>query len=323
MATGDRGFGVGDGLLYHARRGGRIGRRRQAHIDPDLGVVGHDIGTVATLDLSKRDGRWPQLIMHGQRRERMAQRADGLGHGGDGIRALPGLACMRRNACHFDLEPRATLVRHLNLPVGGLGVQHPFVRADPASIDGRLGAAHKVLLVDRADERKAAAGQRAIRRNTLECVDKRSNGASQAALHVAGAAAIEFVVAHNRPKRCDVCVPAIAQGNGIHMADVDESRLVAQSRHGDHKVAAPGEYFELLNLHGIERRTIKLCQLLLNEPLNEVLDLALICAGVRAVNLHKVLRKPPGKVFINHMQPHNQSAFQTDCKPLERSETCA
>ena len=229
-------------------------------------MVGHDIGTVATLDLSKRDGRWPQLIMHGQRRERMAQRTDDLGHGGDGIRALPGLARVRRDAGHLDLKPRAALVRHLDLPVGGLGVQHPFARADPAGIDGRLGAAHKVLLVDRANEREAAVGQLAPCRYSLECVDKRGNGAGQAALHVAGAAA---------------------------------------------------------NLHGIERRTIKLRQLLLNEPLNEVFNLALICAGVRAVNLHKVLRKPPGKVLINHMQPHNQSAFQTDCKPPKKSATCA
>lgn len=29
-------------------------------------------------------------------------------------------------------------------------------------------------------------------------------------------------------------------------------------------------------------------------------DLALIRAGVRAVNLHKLLRKPPDKVLINH-----------------------
>ena len=107
------------------------------------------------------------------------------------------------------------------------------------------------------------------------------------------------------------------------MADIDQPRLVACARHGDRKVAASGEYFELLNLHGIERRTIKLRQLLLNEPLNEVLDLALICARIRAVNLHKLLRKSPGKVLINHMQPHNQSVFQTDCKPPERSVTCA
>ena len=85
------------------------------------------------------------------------------------------------------------------------------------------------------------------------------------------------------------------------MADVDESRLVAHTRHGDHKVAAPGEYFELCNLHGIECRTIKLRQLLFNEPLNEVFDLAFVGARVRAINLHELLRKPPGKVLINHM----------------------
>ena len=64
------------------------------------------------------------------------------------------------------------------------------------------------------------------------------------------------------------------------MADVDEPWLVAQTGHGDHKVAASGEHLELCNLYGIEHRTIKLRQLLLNEPLNEVLDLALIRARV-------------------------------------------
>ena len=68
----------------------------------------------------------------------------------------------------------------------------------------------------------------------------------------------ELAVAHDRPERRRVCVPAIAQGNGIHVADVDEPWLVALARHGDHKVAAPGEYFELCNLHGIEYRMAQL-----------------------------------------------------------------
>ena len=89
-------------------------------------------------------------------------------------------------------------------------------------------------------------------------MNKCGNGAGQTALHVAGAAAIELVVPHGRPERRYVCVPAISQGDGIHVADVDEPRLVARVRHGNHKVAAPGEHFELLNPHSIERRTIKL-----------------------------------------------------------------
>ena len=64
--------------------------------------------------------------MHGQRRERMAKRTHDLGHGGDGVCTLPRLTRMRRAAGHLNFEPRAPLVRHLNLPVGGLGVQHPF-----------------------------------------------------------------------------------------------------------------------------------------------------------------------------------------------------
>ena len=138
MATGNGGFGDGDGLLYHARRGGRIGRRGQTHVDPDFGAVGHDIGAISALDLAKRDGRRPQLIVRGQRHKRATERTHDLGYGGDGIRALPGLARMRRHASHFNFEPRTPLVRYLDLSVGGLGVQHPFTRADPAGIDSCL-----------------------------------------------------------------------------------------------------------------------------------------------------------------------------------------
>lgn len=101
-------------------------------------------------------------------------------------------------------------------------------------------------------------GQRAIRHHALERMDQSGNGAGQTALHVAGAAAIELIVPHGRPERRRVRVPAISQGDGIHVADVDESRLVAHSRHGNHKVAAPGECFELCNLHGIEYRMAQL-----------------------------------------------------------------
>lgn len=111
-------------------------------------------------------------------------------------------------------------------------------------------------------------------------MDNHGNGAGQATLHVAGTAAIELVVAHGCPERWGARVPTITQGDGIHMADIDQPRLVAQTGRGDHEVAASGEHFELLNLHGIERRTIKLCQLLLNEPLNEALNLVLMCARV-------------------------------------------
>lgn len=141
---------------------------------------------------------------------------------------------MRRDAGRFNYEPCTSLVRHLNLPVGGLGVQHPFARADPTGIDGRLGATHKVFLVDRADERKAAAGKLAACRHVLERMGKRGDGAGQAALHVAGAAAVELAVAHDRPERRYILVPAITQGDGIHMAGIDESRLVALARYGDH-----------------------------------------------------------------------------------------
>ena len=95
-------------------------------------------------------------------------------------------------------------------------------------------------------------GKCALRRNALKRVKKCGNGAGQAALHIAGTAAIELIVPHGRPERRCVCVPAISQGDGIHVADVDESRLIAHARHGDHKVATSGEYFELAYLCGVQ-----------------------------------------------------------------------
>ena len=131
-------------------------------------------------------------------------------------------------------------------------------------------------------------------------MDQCGNGAGQATLHIAGTAAIEFIVAHDRSERRNVRVPAIAQRNGIHMADIDESRLVALARHGDHKVAAPGEYFELCNLHGIEYRMAQLRQLFLNQCFDIAFNLALIRTWVGTVDPHESLRKPPSKICINH-----------------------
>ena len=191
-------------------------------------------------------------------------------------------------------------MRHLDLSVGGLGVQHPFARTDPAGIDGCLGASHKVFLVDRADERKAAAGQRAIRRHALERMDQCGNGTGQATLHIAGAAAVELAVAHDRPERRNVRVPAVAQGDCIHVADVDEPWLVAQTGHGDHEIAASGQHLEFLNLHGMEHRMTQPLQLSLNQHFDIAFNLALIRTWVGTVDPHEPLRKPPSKICINH-----------------------
>ena len=131
-------------------------------------------------------------------------------------------------------------------------------------------------------------------------MNKRGNGAGQATLHVAGATAIEFVVTHNRPERRNVRVPAVAQGDGIYVADIDEPWLVAQTGHGDHKIAAPREYFELCNLHGIEYRMAQLRQPFLNQRFDIAFNLALIRTWVGTVDPHEPLRKPPSKICINH-----------------------
>lgn len=111
-------------------------------------------------------------------------------------------------------------------------------------------------------------------------MDQCGNGASQATLHVAGAATIEFIVTHDRSERRRVCLPAIAQGDGIHVTDVDESGLVAYGRHGNHKVAAPGQHLEFLNLHGMEHRMTQPLQLSLNQRFDIPLNFILIRARV-------------------------------------------
>ena len=60
------------------------------------------------------------------------------------------------------------------------------------------------------------------------------------------------------------------------MADIDEPWLVAQSRHGDHKVAAPGQHLEFLNLHGMEHRMTQLRQPFLSQRFDIALNLVLI-----------------------------------------------
>ena len=123
---------------------------------------------------------------------------------------------------------------------------------------------------------RSHGGQLAFCRHALERMGQCGNGAGQATLHIAGTAAIEFIVAHDRSERRNVRVPAIAQCNGIHMADIDEPWLVAQSRHGDHKVAAPGQHLEFLNLHGMEHRMAQLCHPFLNQRFDIALNLVLI-----------------------------------------------
>ena len=111
-------------------------------------------------------------------------------------------------------------------------------------------------------------------------MDQRGNGAGQATLHIAGTAAIEFIVTHDCSERRNACIPAVAQGDGIHVADIDQPRLVALARHGDYKVAAPGEHLELLNLHGIECRVVQPCQPFLNQHFDIPLNFIFIRARV-------------------------------------------
>lgn len=131
-------------------------------------------------------------------------------------------------------------------------------------------------------------------------MDQCGNGAGQATLHVAGTAAVELVVTHNRSEWRRVCVPAIAQGNGIHVADIDQPRLVAQTGHGDHEIAAFGQHLEFLNLHGMEHRMAQPPQLSLNQRFDIAFNLALIRTWVGTVDPHESLRKPPSKICINH-----------------------
>ena len=87
-----------------------------------------------------------------QRLDAAANVADCFRRCCDGICSFPRLACVRGDALDIEFEPRTSLMRNLDLVVGGLGVQHPLVRADPARIDSGFNAAHVGFLVHGTDE---------------------------------------------------------------------------------------------------------------------------------------------------------------------------
>ena len=64
------------------------------------------------------------------------------------------------------------------------------------------------------------------------------------------------------------------------MADIDQPWLVAQTGHGDHKVAASGEHLEFLDPHGIECRVVQPLQPFLNHCFDISLNFILIRARV-------------------------------------------
>ena len=239
--------------------------------------------------------------MGGRGLDGVADAAHALGHGRHGIGALPGLARVGGDAGHGDLEPGATLVGHLDLPVGGLGVQHPLVGAHPTGPDGRLHAAHEVLLVHRADEAEPAPGKALLPGNATKQREERGEGAGQAALHVAGAAAVEVVADDLGAEGADALAPALAQGDGVHVADVDQARLVGGAGNGDHEVASVGQRLELLHANGRGQLRRHLDDTCLHQRLYVLLDPPLVRAGVRAVNAHQVCGQVPGCVHASHL----------------------
>lgn len=136
-------------------------------------------------------------------------------------------------------------------------------------------------------------------------------GACQAALHVAGAAAVEAVVADEAAERVDVGVPAVAERHGVHVTDVDQARLVAGAGDGGHELGAAGKGLELLDAHAALEGGRQPCDALLEPALDESLDLPLVGAGVRRVDSNELARELPRlvarglyPVLRAHARPH-------------------
>ena len=236
-----------------------------------------------------------------QLRAPTAQLADDLGHGRHGVGALPRLARVRRLTRHRDLEPGASLVSDLDLPVGGLGVDDPLVRADEAGGNRRLDAAHEVLLVDGEKQREGAAGKRALGRRLVEQREERGDRAGEAALHVAGAAAVEPVARDDASERRRGVVPAVAERHGVHVAGVDERWLGACAGNADHEVAPVGERLDLCYADCLGKPVRQRRHMAFHQVFYVLLDSVLIGPGVRALDAHELGREPPRELIVDHM----------------------
>ncbi len=176
---------------------------------------------------------------------RLAYLRNCIGHGTDGVCALPRLACVGRNALYGELKPGSALMGHLDLGIGRLGVEDPFAPSNPAGFDGGFNTAHFVFLVYGADEGQAALGQNSGLGNSLQLGGKGDHGACEAALHVAGASPIELVIAYEGAKGLDTFVPAASEHHGIHVTNEDQARLIARAWNACHELRSSGESFKL------------------------------------------------------------------------------
>ena len=160
----------------------------------------------------------PNVAAHRQRPEPAVDGTDDLRKCGYGIAALFGRACMAGDALCVQPEPGLALVGDLNGAVRRLGIEHIVVGSNDAVGNELIRADHDVLFVHRGDEQKVMLQLFAHGSN----VAKRQHAGCEAGLHIARAAAIHPAVDDLGCQR--VMVPAVAERDGVLMADVDQTR---------------------------------------------------------------------------------------------------
>ena len=132
MDSGNLFFCPAYGRFYDDFGSGSGGRRYQPHVDGDRAVVRDHIGAVAAVDLPKGDGGSAEVVVVGCCLDALPYSGDHFCHGGNGVRPFPGRAGVGGYTVSGQFKPGAAFVGDLNLPVCGLGIQHPAIFSYPA-----------------------------------------------------------------------------------------------------------------------------------------------------------------------------------------------
>ena len=89
------------------------------------------------------------------------------------------------NTVDGNLEPRATFVRAADTVVGGFGIKHPALLANPAGCNDTLNTTHVSLFVNGKDGGKRFFGERAGAGNGVTRISEGKKRAGKTAFHIA------------------------------------------------------------------------------------------------------------------------------------------
>ena len=198
---------------------------------------------------------------------------------------------MAGDALCVQSEPGLALVGDLDGAIRRLGIEHIVVGSNDAVGNELIRADHDVLLVHRGDEQKVmlqlfAHGSNAAKRQHTGC---------EAGLHVARAAAVHPAVDDLGCQR--VMVPAVAERDGVLMADVDQTRAALLTLECGDDVAAAVLHLVAQDIRaGLHQKIV-----------HKIRHLVFKRAGVRALDPDELLRE---RHFFDRAVIHGRCSFR-------------